>query len=114
MRRALHRALALASGGRTTVENHAWVLLEPHMSVSINNREVEALLAEIEAATGKETSRIVLELLREEARRLRRTRGIDERRQEIDKISRRYSARVSTQPAAPDAIIGYDEWGLPG
>ena len=83
------------------------------MSVNIKNREVEALVAEIKAATGKGTSRIVLELLRKEVQHLRRARGIDGRRREIDEIVRRYSGRLPARPAAPDAIIGYDEHGLP-
>jgi hypothetical protein len=83
------------------------------MSVNIKNREVEALLAEIKAATGKGTSRIVLELMRKEAARLRRQRGIDERRRRIEALSRRYSARLPARPAAPDEIVGYDDEGLP-
>ena len=83
------------------------------MSVNIKNREVEALLAEIKAATGSGTSRIVLELLRKEAARLRRQFGLKERRGKIEAITRRYGARLPARPAAPDAIVGYDRDGLP-
>lgn len=83
------------------------------MTVSIKNREAEALLAEIEAATGKGTSRIVLELLRDEARRLRRAGDVDLRRREIEEITRRYSTRLPARLPPPEAITGYDEWGLP-
>jgi hypothetical protein len=83
------------------------------MSVNIKNREVEALLAELKAATGNGPSRIVLELLRKEAARLRREREVDERRRRIAAVTRRYSARLPSRPAAPDAIVGYDEDGLP-
>ena len=83
------------------------------MSVNIKNREVEVLLGEIKAVTGKGTSRIVLELLRKEAERLRRARGIDDRRRRIEEIARRYSARLPARPAPPDEILGYDEHGLP-
>ena len=83
------------------------------MSVNIKNREVESLLAEIKSATGKGTSRIVLDLLRREAARLRRARGTDDRRREIVEITRRYSGRLPAQPASPEAIVGYDENGLP-
>ncbi len=83
------------------------------MSVNIKNREVESLLAEIKSATGKGTSRIVLDLLRREAARLRRARGTGDRRREIEEITRRYSGRLPGHPASPEAIIGYDENGLP-
>ena len=83
------------------------------MSVNIKNREAEALLAEIKATTGKGTSRIVLELLRREADRIRRQRGVRERRDRIEAITRRYSARLAAHPAPPDEIVGYDENGLP-
>lgn len=83
------------------------------MSVNIKNREVEALLAEIKKATGKGTSGIVLELLRREAARLRRLRSVGQRRRRIERIARRYSARLPARPATPEAIVGYDEDGLP-
>jgi antitoxin VapB len=83
------------------------------MSVNIKNREVESLLAEIKSATGKGTSRIVLDLLRREVARLRRARGSDQRRREIEEIARRYSGRLPAQPPTPEAIVGYDENGLP-
>ena len=83
------------------------------MSVNIKNREVEALLAEIKAATRKGTSRIVLELLRKEAQRLRRTLGTDNRRRKVDEITRRYRARLPERPLPAEEIVGYDENGLP-
>lgn len=83
------------------------------MSVNIKNREAEALLAEIKATTGKGTSRIVLELLRREADRIRRQRTVRERRDRIDAMTRRYSARLPARPIPPDEIVGYDEDGLP-
>ena len=83
------------------------------MSVNIKNREVEALLAEIKGATGKGTSRIVLELLRDEVRCFRRAGGVDVRRREIEETTRRYSTRLPARLPPADAIIEYDEWGLP-
>jgi antitoxin VapB len=83
------------------------------MSVNIKNREVESLLAEIKSATGKGTSRIVLELLRSEAARLHRQRNIAQRRRRIERLTKRYSARLPSHPVSPDEIVGYDEVGLP-
>lgn len=83
------------------------------MSVNIKNREVEALLGEIKRATGKGTSGIVLDLLRKEAVRLRRRRGVERLRRRIDALARRYRARLPARQVAPDAIVGYDKNGLP-
>lgn len=83
------------------------------MSINIKNREAEALLAEVKRATGKGTSRIVLELLRREAARLRRQREVGARRRRIEAISRRYSARLPARPDSPEALVGYDRSGLP-
>ena len=83
------------------------------MAINIKNREVEALLAEIKAATGKGPSRVVLELLRREVDRLRRERQVDRRRRRIAAIARRYRARLKRKPPSPDEIVGYDADGLP-
>ena len=42
------------------------------MSINIKNKEAERLLAEIKQKTGKGTSQIVLELLRDERAKLER------------------------------------------
>jgi hypothetical protein len=82
------------------------------MPITIKHREVEALLAEIKAATGKGPSRVVLELLRREVDQLRRERQVDRRRRRIAAIARRYRARIKTKLTAPD-VVGYDANGLP-
>ncbi len=55
----------------------------------------------------------VLDLPRKEVARLRRIRGSDDRRSEIEEITQRYSGRLPAQPRTPEAIVGYDENGLP-
>ena len=67
------------------------------MAINIKNREAEALLAEIRAATGKGVSQIVRELAQAEALRLRRSRDIDERRRKIDEITLRAAAKNSAE-----------------
>lgn len=84
-----------------------------YVSINLKNREAEALLAELKAATGKGTSQIVLELLRKEAARQRRQAQVGARRKQIRKLAERYSARLPPDIATPDEIIGYDENGLP-
>jgi antitoxin VapB len=81
--------------------------------INIKNREAEALVAELKAATGKGASELILELLRKEAERHRRFRDIEERKRRIDAITKRYAARLPSDPPTPDEIIGYDENGLP-
>jgi antitoxin VapB len=84
-----------------------------YMSINLKNREAEALLAELKAATGKGASQIILELLRKEAARQRRQTQLEERREKIRVLAERYSARLPSDTAPPDEIIGYDENGLP-
>ncbi len=83
------------------------------MAISIKNREAESLLQEIRAATHRGTSQIVLELLRHEAARLRRSRQYESRRHKLEQISERYARRLPTSTLTPEEIIGYDENGLP-
>lgn len=85
------------------------------MAINIKNREAEALLSELKQLTGKGTSRIVLELLREEAGKLRgdRARDIAERRRQILEIGRQVRARLPADLPSDEDIIGYDEYGLP-
>jgi antitoxin VapB len=83
------------------------------MSINIKNREAEALLGEIKAATGKGTTELLLELLRAEAERQRKVRDIDERRRRLRDICREAAAKLPVNPPTPDEIIGYDEDGLP-
>jgi antitoxin VapB len=83
------------------------------MAINIKNAEVESLLDELKAATGKGVTEIVLDLARREVHRQRRLRELDERRDRIRALSARYRARLPAQPASPDEIIGYDDDGLP-
>jgi antitoxin VapB len=83
------------------------------MSINIKNREAEDLLRQICAATGKGITEVVVELLRREAGYLRRRQQLAARKRRIDKLARRYRARLPAKPQSTDAIIGYDENGLP-
>ena len=83
------------------------------MSINIKNREAEALLSEIKAATGKGTTELLLELLRGEAERQRKVRDVDERRRRLRDICREAAAKLPANPPTPEEIIGYGEDGLP-
>ncbi len=83
------------------------------MAISIKNREAETLLQEIQAVTHRGKSQIVLDLLRHEVARLRRSHQFESRRQRLESIAQRYAARLPQTGPSPDEIIGYDETGLP-
>ncbi len=83
------------------------------MAISIKNREAETLLQEIQAVTKRGKSQIVLDLLRHEVARLRRSHQFESRRQKLESIAERYTARLPQRSPSPDEIIGYDENGLP-
>ena len=83
------------------------------MPISIRNREVEQLVDELRHETGRGITEIVLDLLRREVARTRRLRDLDERRRRIEALAARYRARLPAQPQTPEAIVGYDERGLP-
>lgn len=83
------------------------------MAISIKNQEAERLLVEIQAATHQGKSQIVLDLLRGEAARLRRTRQVEARRAKLETLGKRYVQRLTEAPPTPDDIIGYDDDGLP-
>ncbi len=83
------------------------------MAINIKNREAEALLCEIKAATGKGVTEIVLDLAQAEAERLRKQRDIERRRRLIDEASERYAARLGPDRPSLDEVVGYGEDGLP-
>jgi len=83
------------------------------MAINIKHREVETLLDELKAQTGKGTTQIVLELLRQEVALRQRSHAVAERRRRVEEIRARYSARLGEQAATPDEVVGYDQHGLP-
>ncbi len=83
------------------------------MAINIKNREAEALLCEIKAATGKGGTEIVLDLAQAEADRLRKQRDIERRRRLIDEASEHYAARLGPDRPSLDELAGYGEDGLP-
>jgi hypothetical protein len=83
------------------------------MALTIEDAEVEALLTELEAATGKAAPQIMRHLLRRELAQHRKLKDRDQRRAAVAELTRRYRARLPERPPAPDDIIGYGDDGLP-
>jgi hypothetical protein len=83
------------------------------MAISIKNREAEALLREIQSVTRRGKSQIVLDLLRHEVARLRRSHQFESRREKLESIADRYAARLPQTSPSHEEIIGYDQTGLP-
>ncbi len=83
------------------------------MALNVKNREVEALVAELKAATGKGTTELLLDLLRREAAARQRPDDIEERLKRVKAITRRAAARLPKQRRTIEDIVGYDERGLP-
>ena len=81
------------------------------MSIAIDHPEAEALLAEIEAQTGRDPGDLLLDLLRRERDRLTGERKIEEALDDMRWLQQRWNAGPAT--ATLDEIIPYDENGLP-
>ncbi|EKV32385.1 hypothetical protein C882_2464 [Caenispirillum salinarum AK4] len=85
------------------------------MGVVIESKEAETLLAELRAATGKGNDEIILTLLREAAQSRRPDAAtVEERRRRLHEIIDRAAAKARPyRHLDHDAVIGYDEYGLP-
>jgi len=85
------------------------------MSITIDNAEVEALLADLTATTHRAAPDLLLELLRRERARV----DADRERDRADAIAsgrllhERTYASPLVDPRPIDVILAYDENGLP-
>jgi hypothetical protein len=83
------------------------------MAINIKGREATRLLGEIASTTGKEASRIILDLLRQEAMRVRRQHDKEQIRRKVLEIATRHRKRLKGRIRPHEEVIGYDENGLP-
>lgn len=85
------------------------------MPIHIKNSEAERLLAEIKAATGKDTEAVILDLLRCERARLKAERGARARkiREATRELQKAWAEAEVIDPRSPEEILDYDERGLP-
>ncbi len=85
------------------------------MSITIDNAEVEALLADLTATTHRAAPDLLLELLRRERERVEdeAERRIAEGLAADEAMRRRLDASPLVDPRLIDEILAYDEHGLP-
>jgi hypothetical protein len=82
-------------------------------SINIKNDEATALIAELTAETGKGTTELILELLRQEAEHRRKLLDVGSRRKRIDAIVSRARRKISKKAPKTESLIEYDRNGLP-
>ncbi|MDH2309725.1 type II toxin-antitoxin system VapB family antitoxin [Methylobacterium brachiatum] len=85
------------------------------MSITIDNAEVEALLADLTATTHRAAPDLLLELLRRERARVAedRERRIAEGLAADETMRHRFEASRIVDPRPIEEILAYDESGLP-
>jgi len=83
------------------------------MPFSIKNPEADRLARELAATTGESLTEAVLRALRERLVRERGRARSSSAREELRAIRERCSRLPVLDARSPDAILGYDEHGLP-
>ena len=85
------------------------------MSINIKNKEAERLLAELKARSGRGTTDLLLDLLRQEHERLTRDeqREIAEGLESLRQLQEAWRKLPVIDPRSPEEILDYDENGLP-
>ena len=82
-------------------------------SINIKNDEAAALIAELTAETGKGTTELILQLLRQEAEHRRKLLDPGKRRKRVDAIIRSAGRKIAKAAPRTEALIRYDRNGLP-
>jgi hypothetical protein len=85
------------------------------VSINIKNKEAERLLAELKARTGRGTTDLLLDLLRQEQARLdeERERRVQDGLDADQSFRESWNARPLVDPRPIEEILAYDEDGLP-
>jgi Uncharacterized protein conserved in bacteria len=83
------------------------------MALSIKSDEADRLARELAATTGESLTEAVVASMRERLARLRAARGpgVVER---VRRLQDEIAALPVQDDRPPDAVLGYDEHGLPG
>lgn len=83
------------------------------MSLNIKNEETHQLAAQLAQLTGETLTRAVTIALKERLAREKRRRNRTGVAASLMQIAQRCASRPVLDDRSPDAIIGYDEHGLP-
>jgi antitoxin VapB len=83
------------------------------MALNIRNSEAERLAAELARKTGETKTDAVIQALRERLARVRRARPKRRLADELDEIALHCARLPVLDARRPDAILGYDNGGLP-
>lgn len=83
------------------------------MALNIRNPEAERLAAALARLTGETKTEAVTRALRDRLARVRRERARRRLADELDDIARHCAELPVRDPRPADAILGYDDRGLP-
>lgn len=83
------------------------------MSLNIKNDEAHGLATELAKLTGENMTKAVTTALRERLAREKRRRQRDDIANRLMEIGQRCAALPVLDDREPEAILGYDEHGLP-
>ncbi len=83
------------------------------MALNIRNAEAERLAEAVAKLTGETKTEAVTRALRDRLARLRRERSGRRLADELDDIARHCASLPVRDSRSADAILGYDERGLP-
>ena len=84
------------------------------MALNIRHDETERLAAELARLTGETKTEAVRKAVQARLERIKRRRAKGRLAAELDRIARRCAARPVLDARSPEAILGYDDRGLPG
>ena len=85
----------------------------PAMPISIRNVKVEALARDIAGRTGETMTKAIVIALEERLAKLRSPRETHAAARQLLSVARRINRRRTRDARTPEAILGYDEHGLP-
>ncbi|WP_320669312.1 type II toxin-antitoxin system VapB family antitoxin [Patulibacter defluvii] len=83
------------------------------MAINIKDPETDRRARELAAATGETLTTAVSTAISERLQRVRGQRRAPPLVDELDEIARRAAALPIVDPRDPDALLGYDDHGLP-
>jgi antitoxin VapB len=84
------------------------------MALNIKNPEADRLAHELAAATGETLTEAVIVALRERLTAVRRKWGRAQLRAEVADLQAFVASLPDLDSRSAEAVLGYDEFGLPG